>query len=67
MGNSTPKDAELIGDGKTTQQGKIQMRKASFPKSLQSLFDRFWSAYPRKVSKGKAEKAFIAIDPDEQL
>ena len=31
------------------------------------LFDRFWEAYPRKASKGRAEKAFAKINPDEQL
>ena len=31
------------------------------------LFDRFWSMYPRKVSKGAAERAFQTINPDEQL
>ena len=31
------------------------------------LFDRFWSAYPRKASRGQAERAFAAISPDEQL
>ncbi len=30
-------------------------------------FDRFWSMYPRKVSKGAAERAFQTINPDEQL
>lgn len=32
-----------------------------------ALFDRFWNAYPRKASKGQAEKAFARIAPDEQL
>lgn len=30
-------------------------------------FDRFWTAYPRKKSKGSAEKAWLKIKPDEQL
>lgn len=30
-------------------------------------FDRFWQAYPRRVSKGRAERAFAKIKPDEQL
>ena len=33
----------------------------------QKLFDKFYSAYPNKKSKGQAEKAFSKIDPDEQL
>jgi hypothetical protein len=30
-------------------------------------FAKFWSLYPRKKSKGDAEKAWKAINPDEQL
>lgn len=30
-------------------------------------FSRFWAAYPKKKSKGQAEKAFAKINPDEQL
>ena len=32
-----------------------------------SLFDNFWKAYPRKMSKGQAEKTFKKLNPDEQL
>lgn len=32
-----------------------------------SAFARFWSAYPKKKSKGQAEKAFSKIKPSEQL
>lgn len=28
-------------------------------------FDRFWTAYPRKKSKGQAEKAWAALSPSE--
>jgi hypothetical protein len=31
------------------------------------LFNSFWQAYPRKVSKGRAEKVFARINPNEQL
>lgn len=30
-------------------------------------FERFWSAYPRKVSKGRAQKAWAKLKPGEQL
>jgi len=30
-------------------------------------FSDFWDAYPKKRSKGQAEKAFLKINPDEQL
>ena len=32
-----------------------------------SLFDRFWGAYPRKVSKADARKAFAKLNPDADL
>lgn len=33
----------------------------------QALFDRFWAAYPKRRSRGEAEKAWLAIEPNEQL
>ena len=35
--------------------------------SNENLFGRFWSAYPKKKSRGQAEKAWLKIQPDEQL
>ena len=32
-----------------------------------SSFEEFWEQYPRKKSKGQAEKAWLKIKPDEQL
>lgn len=34
---------------------------------LNGAFTEFWNAYPRKKSKGDAEKAWLKIKPDEQL
>lgn len=31
------------------------------------LFDKFWKAYPRKVAKPEAMKAFVRIKPDDEL
>ena len=31
------------------------------------LFDDFWSAYPKKKSKGQAEKTFNKLKPTEEL
>jgi len=36
-------------------------------KRQEQLFDEFWSAYPKKRSKGQAEKTWVKIDPDESL
>lgn len=33
----------------------------------QARFDRFWGAYPRKVAKGEARKAWRKLDPDDDL
>jgi len=32
-----------------------------------ALFSTFWNAYPKRKSKGQAEKAFWRVNPDEQL
>ncbi len=34
---------------------------------LNNSFDIFWSAYPKKKSRGQAEKTFTKINPNEQL
>lgn len=34
---------------------------------VSEMFERFWSAYPKKVSKGTAEKSFAKIKPDAAL
>jgi len=35
--------------------------------SLNGAFVEFWKAYPRKEAKGRAEKAWISINPNETL
>lgn len=42
-------------------------RKSELTKTQQELFSRFWSAYPRKVAKANAEKAWSKIKPSEEL
>ena len=34
---------------------------------LLKRFDKFWSAYPKKRSKGYAKKVWLKIKPDEEL
>jgi len=36
-------------------------------KDILTRFETFWSAYPKKKSKGQAERTFRKINPDEQL
>ncbi len=35
--------------------------------SISQKFEVFWKAYPKRKSKGQAEKAFAKVNPDEQL
>lgn len=35
--------------------------------SYDSRFQSFWSAYPKKIGKGDAEKAFLRCKPDDTL
>lgn len=37
------------------------------PPQAGALFGDFWSAYPRKEAKGRAEKAFAKIQPDAEV
>jgi len=34
---------------------------------ISANFETFWKSYPKKMSKGDAEKAFLKINPDESL
>ena len=47
----------------TVRLDKIRLDK----NNINMRFWKFWNAYPRKKSKGQAEKVFIKINPDEQL
>ncbi|MDU7339313.1 MAG: phage replisome organizer N-terminal domain-containing protein [Clostridium sp.] len=38
-----------------------------FPKGIDARFSKFWDAYPKKVGKGAAEKAFKKYKPDDCL
>lgn len=42
-------------------------KKSPLNKSQEKKFDRFWQVYPKRKSKGDAEKAFKDINPDDQL
>lgn len=49
---------------KTTQK---TTSKDTIPHSLRERFDTFWAAYPRKTEKQDALKAFVKLNPDEDL
>lgn len=70
---STPETTQVDGiNNADNPQKKRKEKKRNNPltpltSSQQKLFDQFWSVYPNKKSKGQAEKAFVKINPDEQL
>ena len=63
---------QLISDASKCTRNPIQSNPNPNP-SMQTTacknghFDIFWKAYPRKKSKGDAEKAFVKIKPDKEL
>lgn len=48
----------------TTIEKKARVKKGKLPVAA---FDSFWTAYPKKVGKGAAEKAWRALGPDNEL
>ncbi len=49
----------------TKTETETKSRKQLHLAALDVAFDRFWKAYPKKVSKDAARKAFAKLDPDE--
>jgi hypothetical protein len=68
--NPTESDAsDKIRPGPTKAEAEADKPKPSRPSAsgLNGFFTLFWESYPRKKSKGRAEKAWIKLKPDEQL
>ena len=61
----TESNSQKENDNKKREQ-KTKNKKQE-QEQKQMAFARFWTAYPRKVSKETARKAFERIDPDEDL
>ena len=67
-------DQNLSNDNKTEQNETNSLTKTknkteteNKTKNKSELFDRFWTAYPRKVAKPDARKKFEKLNPDEEL
>lgn len=56
------KSLESEIESESESESEIEMRKAH-----ERRFNEFWTAYPRKVSKPAARKAFDKIKPDDEL
>lgn len=75
----SPKDVQRTAVGvrpesglksRAEQSNEEQKTNGRAPRSNQDgdpLFERFWSAYPRKVAVGAARKAWAALRPDPEL
>ena len=64
MSGSRPAHEQTETEAETQTEAEAETKAAP---EAQSLFKRFWQAYPKKKSKGQAEKAWSAISPDEPL
>lgn len=67
--NDTDKESELrVKKENTTpispSKGDVTVDK---PDLMQERFERFWSAYPKKIGKGDARKKFLKLKPNQQL
>lgn len=65
--SSTRRDASArVPDAQGGREGKGKERKTPPPPPASPLFDRFWAAYPKRRSRGDAERAFAKLNPSEQ-
>jgi hypothetical protein len=51
----------------TVPRGGRKKRAASLPADQEAAFGLFWEEYPRKMARGKAERAWQAISPTTEL
>ena len=62
-----PKPPPIVPPLSPKKENNSQVVQADADPPSTSPFARFWQAYPRKRSKGQAEKVFKKINPSEQL
>jgi hypothetical protein len=60
-------ETETETEGKEKPKGGCRGKTKPAGAGVRERFARFWKAYPKKRSKGQAERVFFRIDPDEQL
>lgn len=62
--NANAMQMQCAGNAKKAKQSKGKQSKA---KQTDERFDEFWKAYPRKVNKAQAEKAWLGADIDGEV
>lgn len=60
-------DGRAVGQDPDRKSGEQRARTPFRSKVQEERFDAFWSHYPKKRSKGRAEKAWVKITPDPEL
>ena len=60
-------EAEEVTATQEDKPSKSGPRSPFKSKRQEQLFDEFWELYPKKRSKGQAEKTWVKLKPDEQL
>jgi len=66
-GRPKKKTQSVILDNPTLSQNNLNQNQNQNQLNPTARFGEFWIAYPKKKSKGDAEKAWKAIKPDEDL
>lgn len=56
-----------VGQQVATESGKEPVKEPTTPSELEKRFETFWKAYPKKVGKDAASKAFAKRKPDDKL
>ena len=64
---TTGKNDITTGQSTQSKVNKSKVNKSKERNKRNDNFSIFWTAYPKKKSKGQAEKAFAKVNPDEQL
>lgn len=59
-GEQTVEAETVTGRAKTRSRGALTKRQ-------EADFERFWEAYPKKISKGQAKRIWKKLNPNEQL
>ena len=58
---------KLFADNNACNQKQPMVRKPFRSLKQEEAFDQFWRLYPKKRSKGQAEKTWVKINPDDEL
>lgn len=67
IGKNGVTESVTTKDNLTKDNQKTTPKDILASQTMRDRFNRFYSAYPKKKSRGQAEKAFAKLNPDEQL